>query len=138
MAFEDAKAGGDALSSIGAGISSITGSLFGTGGSSSGSSRGTASSTQTQQLELDEDAVTKIISDILGSESGLANIFSKENAAGIFNSSVGAQASGDLVSNLVGELAKLTGKTTTQRDDTQEQSQEAKQKTKGLFSFLGI
>jgi hypothetical protein len=67
--------------------------------------------TKTTQLELDQDATDKIIADVLGGANGLASIFGGEQNAGIFDSSVAAQASGDLAANLVGELAKLTGKT---------------------------
>ncbi len=75
------------------------------------------SGTRTSQLELDDAAIKKIIEDVLGSESGLASIFGGEQTAGIFDSSVAAQASGDLAANLVGELAKLTGKTTEAFDE---------------------
>ena len=69
------------------------------------------SGTKTTQLELDQDATDKIIADVLGGANGLKDIFGGEQNAGIFDSSVAAQASGDLTANLIGELAKLTGKT---------------------------
>lgn len=74
---------------------------------------------RTQQTVLDQKAVEKIISDVLGSESGLAGIFGGEQGIGVYNSTAAAQASGDLVTNLVGELAKLTSKTiTTDEEDS--------------------
>jgi hypothetical protein len=76
----------------------------------SGKSRFETSGTETRQLELDQLAIEKIIADVLGGPQGLASIFGGEQTAGIFNSSVSAQASGDIVANLVGEIAKLTGK----------------------------
>lgn len=74
------------------------------------SETGTTSGLRTEQLQLDQKAVEKIIGDVLGSESGLASVFGGEQGVGIYNSSTAAQASGDLVTNLVGELAKITGK----------------------------
>ena len=70
-----------------------------------------------EQLQIDEAGLDKIIADILGSEKGLANIFSAENIAGIFDTTVAAQASGDLMVNLAGELAKLTA--STRREETE-------------------
>ena len=64
---------------------------------------------RTEQLKLDESAIQKIIEDVLSGPEGLANIFAGEQTAGIFSSSVAAQAAGDLAANLVGEIAKLTG-----------------------------
>jgi hypothetical protein len=75
------------------------------------------SGSRVEQLKLDQKAVEKIISDVLGSESGLASIFGGEQSAGIYNSTVASQASGDLVANLVGELAKITGKNVIDTDE---------------------
>lgn len=66
---------------------------------------------RTEQLQLDDLAIQKIIGDVLGGTQGLASIFGGEQAVGIFDSSVSAQAAGDLAANLVGELAKITGVT---------------------------
>ena len=68
---------------------------------------------KTEQLKLDPLAVQKIIQDVLGGAEGLAEIFAGEQNAGIFNSSVAAQASGDLATKLIGEIAKLTGEKST-------------------------
>lgn len=75
------------------------------------------SGSRVEQLQLDQKAVEKIISDVLGSESGLASIFGGEQGVGVYNSSAAAQASGDLVTNLVGELAKITGKNVIDTDE---------------------
>lgn len=72
--------------------------------------------TTTSQLELDQAGIEKIIADVLGGATGLANIFSGEKVAGIFDSSVSAQASGDLAAKLAGEIARLTGRTVTTED----------------------
>lgn len=79
----------------------------------------TGTVTQREQLKLDEEAVQKIIEDVLSGPQGLASIFQGEQTAGIFDSSVAAQAAGDLAANLVGEIAKLTGvREVTREEDT--------------------
>lgn len=74
----------------------------------SGTRKGTT--TVTKQLDISQEGLDKIVADILGGEQGLAEVFSEENIAGIFDTTVGAQAAGDLITNLAGELAKLTAK----------------------------
>ncbi len=108
------------LGSAAADFTSALGDVFGTSGTSSGSGTGSSSSKTlateagsfVEQLEISEEGILKILNDILGSEQGLANVFSEENVAGIFNSTVSKQAAGDLITNLAGELAKLTAKKT--------------------------
>ena len=80
------------------------------------STRGTEKGTITKQLEIEEEGVQKIIADILGSEQGLASIFSEENVSGLFDTTVAKQASGDLLANLAGEIAKLQAKEVETRD----------------------
>lgn len=70
----------------------------------------------TEQLKLDQAAIDQIIEDVLGASGGLADIFAGEQTAGIFDSSVAAQASGDLAAKLVGELAKVTAQKETATD----------------------
>ena len=67
----------------------------------------TEEETTRKYLDISDEAIDKIVGDILGSETGIADIFSKENVAGLYNSTVAAQASGDLIANLTGEIAKL-------------------------------
>lgn len=74
---------------------------------------GTKQGEKRSRLELDQAAIEKIIGDVLGGPQGLASIFGGEQSAGIFDSSVAAQASGDLVANLIGELSKLTAEEVT-------------------------
>lgn len=88
------------------------------------------------QLQLDQAAIEKLIEDVLGNESGLASIFGGEQTAGIFDSSVAAQASGDLAANLVGELAKLTGKTVTSDTETVNSDIRTRGKTSGVSASL--
>jgi len=116
---------------------------FGFGGSkdktsSSGTSQSSKQGTQSKQLKLDQAAIEKIIADVLGGPQGLASIFGGEQTAGIFNSSVAAQSSGDLVANLVGELAKLTGEEVTSftESGTESFSQKGKSSSKNAkFGF---
>jgi len=74
---------------------------------------GSKGGSTSKQLRIDQLGMEKIMQDVLGGEQGLASIFAGEQSAGIFNSSVAAQASGDLIANLVGELAKLTAEEVT-------------------------
>lgn len=77
---------------------------------------------RTEQLELDQKAIEKIIEDTLGGTSGLAGIFGGEQGTGMYNSSAANQAAGDLVGNLVGELAKITGKNVITEDEDTERN----------------
>lgn len=131
-------------------ITGAGGDIFGRGGTET--TTGTTSSSvistgkETEQLKLDQLAVQKLIEDVLSGPEGLASIFGGEQSAGIFDSSVAAQASGDLAAKLVGELAKLTGERVVTQEATQEGLQAIDQKTeaeeeglldkaKGLFGF---
>ena len=94
------------------------------------------SGTKTTQLQLDQEATDKIIADVLGGANGLADIFGGEQNAGIFDSSVAAQASGDLTANLIGELAKLTGKTVEESESEAEKRR--KKETLAAESKIGF
>jgi len=121
---------------VGGGFSSFaTGleTLF--GGTTDISGSGTTKGTTTEQLNLDQQAVTKIINDILGGSQGLASIFSDQNVSGLYGSTVSKQAAGDLVSKLAGEIAKLTAKKTTTTDQTTTQDQT--QEKGGALSGIG-
>ena len=101
-----------------------------------------SSGIQSKQLKLDEDAIAKIIQDVLGGSSGLASVFGGEQNAGIFDSSVANQAAGNIVANLVGELAKITGEEVTTQESFKEAAARgtSRERTDGLetssdFSF---
>ena len=81
------------------------------GQTTSSTSTTTTDETRTTRLDISQEAVDKTIADVLGSTTGLADIFSKEKVAGLYEGTVAAQASGDLVANLVGEIAKLRATT---------------------------
>lgn len=99
-------------------------------------------------LEISDDAVNKIVDDILSGPDGLAAIFAGEQNSGIFNSSVAAQAAGDLVAQITGEIAKLRAQKVNTTDRKQERDQtdtqdtdqfsktESKQKTEGILDQL--
>lgn len=116
--------------------------LFGGSSSGAGSQSGTTRGSTTEQLVLDQAAIEKIIADVLGGPQGLASIFGGEQTAGVFDSSVAAQAAGDLASSLVGELAKLTGKKSTEQEvetkSTSEQSAESEGLIETIGKFIGL
>lgn len=87
-----------------------------------------------EKLVLEQAAIEKIIADVLGGTEGLASIFAGEQTAGVFGSSVAAQAAGDLAANLVGELAKITG----ERVITEESEAERQRRAKSRQTTFGI
>lgn len=110
---------GSAFGSSAGGLESLANfgtSLFGT--SSTQNQNSTTKGTVKEKLNIDKAGVQKILQDILGGEQGLASIFSAEQVSGIYNSSVAAQASGDLLTKLAGEIAKLTAEKTQTTDST--------------------
>lgn len=122
------------------------GSIFGvnpsTSGTGSQSNIATAGTVGSEKLNIGEEAVNKIIYDILSGPEGLAAIFQGEQAAGIFNSSAAAQAAGDLTSKLAGEIAKLTAERVTVQDSSQtststSQQQQQEDSGGGLLGGIG-
>lgn len=106
-------------------FSDLTGALGDIiGGSSKGSGSSFEKTTGSERLILQEEAIKKIIEDVLGGADGLASIFSTEQVSGIFDSSVAAQAAGDLAAKLVGEIALLTGEKVTSGTATGTSKQE--------------
>lgn len=127
-----------------AGVGSLLGDIFGSKGTESGSTNATGTSNtkavQTTQLEIGQDAINKIIADVLGSATGMKDIFSQENVAGIFDGSTAQQLAGDLTSKIVGEIAKLLAKEVTATEEdvktTGTQNTESNVKDKGLVGGL--
>ena len=105
--------------------------IFGSSSSQEGTTRGTTATTGTttqtgtitRGLEIDDIAIERIIQELLGQAGGLADIFGGEQVAGIFGSSVTAQAAGDFAAKLAGEIAKLRAKevTTEDREETKDE-----------------
>ena len=123
------------------GAAALIPAVFGnaTEGSSKIKGTSTTSGTTVESLSIDQEGIDKIIQDVLGGAEGLASIFSGEQNAGIFDSSVAAQAAGDLASRLVGEIAQLTAEKTTKQDQTTKQKQSTKTAAKdgGLVGQVG-
>lgn len=111
--------------------------LFGTNQEGNTSQSGTSRSSGTidEQLKIDKEGILKLITDALGGEGGLAEIFGKASASGIYNSTVAKQESGDLIARIAGELAKVTGVKTTTKKEEGEQTTAGTQSSEsdGLF-----
>lgn len=86
--------------------------------SSSGSESSVISGTKTTKKNLDKDAIEYMLNEALGGNQGLSAIFKGEQNAGVYNSSVAAEASGDLVTKIIGELAALTAEEVVTTDGT--------------------
>lgn len=75
------------------------------------------SGNQTTQKVLSQDAVNKLIYDVLSSDQGLASLASGENLSGGFKSSSKSLLAQDLVTKIIGELANITAPTTTTNEE---------------------
>lgn len=115
----------------------VLGDLFGRTDTTKVSRTGERDVRITERLEIEEAGVQKIIQDILGSEQGLASIFSEEQVSGIFSSTVGKQAAGDLLANLAGEIAKLTAVRVREEKITETAQEKSEKKEKGLVEQIG-
>lgn len=67
--------------------------------------------TSTSKLNIDQAGLNKIIQDVLGSEQGLAALVQGQNTAGLHSSSTNTLLAQKFVTDLAGELAKLTAET---------------------------
>lgn len=123
------------------GVAQIIPAVFGSGTEEEGSSVTKGISTTKQKTEIDQAGIDKIIQDVLGGAGGLAEIFAGEQSSGIFNSTVAAQAAGDLASKLTGEIAKLQAETssTTVHDESTDSEAESDQDDlfQSIFGDLG-
>lgn len=130
-------------------ISDIVGSTAGGrergSSSSTGSARADITGEDRKKLEISQEAIDKIVRDVLAGPEGLASIFAGEQASGIFGSNVAAEASGNLTSKIVGEIAKLRAEEVATTQRTQEQTKETqastfvdtKEKDGGIFGAIG-
>jgi len=103
MAFDKKAAAFESIGNLGV---TLFGGSTSTSGNSTAGRKGT--STKKEKLNIDSAGIESLVRDVLASEQGLSEVFSEENVAGVFNSSVAAQASGDLVAQIAREIAKLT------------------------------
>lgn len=88
-------------------VGDTLGSITGQRGITDINTRGT----NTQKKVLSQDAINKLIYDVLSSDQGLSALASGENISGGFNSSTKGLMAQDLVTKLVGELANVTAET---------------------------
>lgn len=113
-------------------------SLLPTNTTTSGSSSGnvTGKTKTTQQRVLSAEAMNKIMSDILGSEQGLASLATGENVSGSFGSTGRTQLTQDFLTKVAGELAVLTAPTVTEADTTQVQQSTQQQTSKSKRTVI--
>lgn len=95
-----------------------------TDGNSTSTGSATSKTKTTQQRVLSAAAMNKIMSDMLGSEQGLASLASGQGVAGSFGGSGNAQLAQDFLTKIAGELAVLTAPTVTESNTDQTQAQE--------------
>lgn len=100
------------------GITGALGDVFGRSGVETTTGTERTRGRRTEGLEISPEAIDKIIKDVLGSADGLASIFGGEQATGLYGASATAQEAGDLVSQLVGEIAKLQARKVSTEDTT--------------------
>jgi hypothetical protein len=72
--------------------------------------------TTSSKKKISQDAVDKIIYDIMSSDQGLAALSTAENASGGFGSSSKTLMAQDLVAKITGEIGKLTAENVERRD----------------------
>ena len=103
-----------------------------TSGSSISTGETKGKSKTTQQRAISAEAMNKIMSDILGSEQGLASLATGENVSGGFGSTMKTQLAQDFLVKTSGELAALSAPMVTEADmsQTNEAKQESSSKTK--------
>jgi hypothetical protein len=78
-----------------------------------------------KQKQISQEAVDKIVYDILSSDQGLAALATSENASGGFGSSTKTLMAQDLVAKITGEIGKITAKdVTNERTDRGKNKQE--------------
>ena len=127
-----AEQGGSGIASF----ASALDTLFGSETATTVNTTQKQSGTTTEQLQIDEAGVQKILRDILESEQGLANIFSAENVSGIYDSTAAKAASGELMARLAGEIAKLTAKKVSTTEATASTEQTNKVDDAGVIGSL--
>lgn len=76
-------------------------------------SKGSSSSSQSTQKILGQEAIDKLVYDVLSSDQGLSALASMENASGGYNSTTKGLMANDLITKIVGEIANITAPTVT-------------------------
>ncbi len=86
----------------------------------------TTSMNQTKQRVLDQNAIDKLLYDLLAQDQGLAQLASGENLAGGFNSSTKTLMAQDFLTKVLGEVALITAPEVTSGTTTQDSVQRSK------------
>jgi hypothetical protein len=104
----------------------LLGSILGSGGSSGGGGGGgyfglelggeNKSSTVTSRKKLSQEAIDKLVYDVLSSDQGLSALATAENASGGYGSSSKTLLAQDLIAKITGELANITAETITKTE----------------------
>lgn len=77
----------------------------------------TGSGTQKTKLNIDKAGLDAIIQDIMGSEQGLTQLLQGQSTAGLYGSSTNTLMAQEFVTNIAGELAKLTAESVTEKEE---------------------
>lgn len=96
----------------------------------------TGSGKQTTYKTVSQASLDKIISDVLGSDQGIAALAQGENVSGGFGSTAKTQLAQDLITKLVGEIATITAPTTVSTEQNQQQQAVTKQSSKKSVTVI--
>jgi hypothetical protein len=77
-----------------------------------------SSGTSKTKLNLDQAGFDKIVQDILGAEQGLASMVQGQGTAGMYGSSTNTLLTQKFVTDIAGELAKLTAEQVTEKEES--------------------
>ena len=90
--------------------------------------------------EIADEAVDKIIQDVLGSASGLASLVGLQGEAGVFQASASKDLSEGFLSKVIGDIAALKAKDVTREEgtETEEAFQEELNVTRKKKSAFGL
>ena len=116
--------------SAGSALGNAVGSLIPTSTTTNTTASGTSKSTASQQKVLSQQAIDKLVYDVLSSDAGLASLATGENLSGGYAASTKALLAQDFVTKLVGELATVTAPTVQTQDTMQESKSTSKSKKK--------
>ena len=142
MSVPGAGTSGGGGASFSTSFSDISTGLFGTDTSASGTGTSTQAidRTLTEGLEIDEVGLLAMIDKALSGVGGLAEIFGLEAGAGLFGGSVATQQTTDLLAAIAGELAQVTGVTTTTETGTTTgaTTEEQTSESAGILDSIGL
>ena len=96
----------------------------------------TQSQTGSTKKVLSQEAIDKLIYDVLSSDQGLASLATGENLSGGFGSTAKSQLAQDFVVKTIGELANVMAETVTKQDGTLEKQTTANTSKKGVKTVI--